>query len=126
MLNQLEPYSSISYKTILITVGYGKGRQLSLHKSMFIGPQFNLDTYYEMISSGVDKILGYGLDIREIKVIEILVINQDRVWIGHSKAPIKPLGKRLYSTAITPIKTNVNIIPGPITTINIKTVTSNT
>ena len=120
LLNQLELYSKISHKTILITVGDSKGRHLSLHKSMFIGPDFNLDIYYEMIRNSIDKLSGYGLVIQEIKTIEILVIDQDRVWTNTNLT----VGKRFYSTFITPIKSNANIIPAPITSMNIKTVTS--
>lgn len=80
LINQIEIYRNISHKTILITVGDDKGRYFSLNKSILIGPDFNLDIYYEMIRSGIEKVLGYGLDITDIRTIEILVIDQDRVW----------------------------------------------
>ena len=126
-LNTLEIYNQITHKTILITVGDGKGRLLSLHKSIFIGPQFNLDIYYEMIRNSIDKVSGYGLDIQDIKTIEILVIDHDRVWVNSPSK--KSLGKRSYSTIskhITPIKsTNKNPIAAPLAVMNIKTISIN-
>lgn len=125
-INTLDIYKNINHKTILITVGDSKGRYLSLYKSIFIGPQFNWDTYYEMIRNGIDKLSGYGLDIKEIKTIEILVIDQDRVWVN---TPKKSLSRRSHSTIsnhITPIKsTNKNIIAAPIAVMNIKTISVN-
>lgn len=126
-LNTLEIYNQITHKTFLITVGDGKGRLLSLHKSIFIGPQFNLDMYYEMIRNSIDKVSGYGLDIQDIKTIEILVIDHDRVWVNSPSK--KSLGKRSYSTIskhITPIKsTNKNPIAAPLAVMNIKTISIN-
>ena len=77
-----------------------------------------------MIRSGIEKVFGYGLETTDIRTIEILVIDQDRVW-SNTKSTKLPKGLRLYSTLgphITPIKSNVNIKPSPITTMNIKTI----
>lgn len=46
LINQISIYKNISHKTVLITVGDEKGRQFSLHKSILIGPDFNLEIYY--------------------------------------------------------------------------------
>lgn len=75
-----------------------------------------------MIRSGIEKVFGYGLETTDIRTIEILVIDQDRVW-SNTKSTKLPKGLRLYSTlGLTPIKSNVNIKPSPITTMNIKTI----
>ena len=121
-LNQLDIYKNIKHKTILITIG--DGRMLSLHKAIFIDSTFNLDAFYDLALIGLDKIQGYGkaLETADIKVIEILVIDQDRVWVNSSLNTLRKLGNRSYSTAITPIKKG-NIIAAPIVTMNIKNVT---
>ena len=101
-LNQLEVYNNITHKTILVTITDGGGRVYSLHKSILVKPNFNLEEYYEIVNKGLDKILesGSGIDVPEIKYIEILVINQDKVVNSKLKSPTQ---RRYYST-ITPLQ----------------------
>ena len=101
-LNQLEVYNNITHKTILVTITDGGGRVYSLHKSILVKPNFNLEEYYVIVNKGLDKILesGSGIDVPEIKYIEILVIDQDKVVNSKLKSPTQ---RRYYST-ITPLQ----------------------
>ena len=101
-LNQLEVYNNITHKTILVTITDGGGRVYSLHKSILVKPNFNLEEYYDIVNKGLDKILesGSGIDVPEIKYIEILVIDQDKVVNSKLKSPTQ---RRYYST-ITPLQ----------------------
>lgn len=119
-LNQLEVYNNITHKTILVTITDGGGRVYSLHKSILVKPNFNLEEYYVIVNRGLDKILesGSGIDVPEIKYIEILVIDQDKVVNSKLKSPTQ---RRYYST-ITPSKTKPIDKPTSITTLDIETV----
>jgi DNA polymerase type B, organellar and viral len=118
-LNQLEVYKNITHKTILVTITDGGGRVYSLHKSILVKPNFNLEEYYVIVNRGLDKILesGSGIDVPEIKYIEILVIDQDKVVNSKLKSPTQ---RRYYST-ITPFKSKLKAW-SPITTMDIETV----